>query len=387
MKNPAHKVFSLTPSTIEVKGKKSEKSPDCIADNFSNALSLDAFYRSLPPDLPGWSELYLKIQVEGIRTPETLRAVRNDLRKFNEFFREYHNGTDIRLWLPRTTQRFIEYLEQKGQKPKTVKRALVSVGSCARWVLSVRSDLFQLGDPTLGIKPPIQEALRPQGLTDRQVKQVLDAAYHLICQSYPDQRIGEIDRTHEAWYRKAHRQMRRPFRDYAIIMLLLNTGLRRNEVCDLRLEQLQDKHLRNVKCKGNQYRDLLLPKETQLALQVYLNEERPRDANYFPRSGALFLPSSSRKHRNQTGKLSARSINAIIDHVTREANKNLSAADRIDLHPHNFRHTHAYKLLEEGRSLTYIQKRLGHQSMTYLVLYTQMPENKETELLDKAEFK
>mgnify|MGYP001601465083 CR=1 FL=1 len=41
----------------------------------------------------------------------------------------------------------------------------------------------------------------------------------------------------------------------------------------------------------------------------------------------------------------------------------------------------------KGKSLTSLQKRLGHQSMNYLALYTQMPEQEEKELLDGAEFK
>jgi site-specific recombinase XerD len=101
----------------------------------------------------------------------------------------------------------------------------------------------------------------------------------------------------------------------------------------------------------------------------------------------LFLPSASRKHRNTNGALSPRLINAIVEHIAVEANNGLPEEEQIHLHPHMFRHTHAYQILKKGRSLTYVQKRLGHQSMNYLALYTQMPEGEEKELLDEAEFK
>lgn len=373
--------------TNEVKEKTTEKSPGLIAHILKPASGLDDFFAQLPPDLEGWANLYLKLQVEGIKAPLTLKALKNDLRKFVAFFLDYHHDADIRKWFPRTSQRFVDHLVELGQKPKTVHRALISIRTFARWVLSVRSDLFSLGDPTNAVKPPTQEAMRPQGLTERQVKRILDAAYHLICQTYPDERTAAVEGTKETWYRKAHRQMRRPFRDFSIIMLLLNGGLRRSEICDLRLDQLQGKHLRQVKCKGNLYRDLLLGEETLLALQGYLKEERPRDAGVLPNSDAFFLPSSSRKHRNQTGNLSPRSINAIVEHIATEANKGVPSEELIKLHPHMFRHTHAYQILKKGRSLPYLQKRLGHQSMNYLALYTQMPESEEKELLDGAEFK
>lgn len=136
----------------------------------------------------------------------------------------------------RIFQRFVEHLGEIGQKPKTVHRALITIRTFARWVLSVRPDLFPLGDPTQTVKPPTQEAMRPQALTECQVKRILDAAYHLICQTYPDERTVAVEGTKETWYRKAHRQMHQPFRDFGIIML--NGGLRRSEICELCLDQL-----------------------------------------------------------------------------------------------------------------------------------------------------
>jgi site-specific recombinase XerD len=363
-----------------------EKSATLIADNFSDKSLLDIF-KELPPDLEGWINVYLKLQVDGLNSIQTQKAVRNDLKKFHDFFIEYHHSLDIRQWLPRTTQRFINYLEEKGQKPQTIKRCLFSIRTFARWVLNIRPEIFQMGEPTIGSKPPIQQAMKPKGLTEKQVKRLLDAAYHLICQANPDERLAKVEVTKEAWYKKAHRQMRRPFRDYAILMLLLNGGLRRSEICDIRLDQLQDRHLKNIKCKGNLYRDVLIGEETLRVLHVYLEEERSKDKNIFSESTAFFLPSSSRKHRNTTGQLSVRSINVIVEQIAETANQNLPPEEQIKVHPHMFRHTHAYQILKKGKSLTYLQKRLGHQSMNYLALYTQMPEQEEKELLDGAEFK
>ncbi len=385
--SPSNKVTTNKMTQLAVTPKNGNKSDNLIADNFFQTPSVEDFFQNLPPDLEGWAGLYVKLQVEGIKAPETVRAVQNDLTKFRIFFLDHHNGNDLRKWLPRTTQRFMDHLQEIGQRPKTVHRALITVRSFGKWMISVRPDIFPLGDPTKGTRPPAQESMRPKGLTERQVKQVLDASYHLICQTYPDEKIAGVESSKEEWFRKAHRQMRRPFRDYAIIMLLLNGGLRRAEICDLTLDHLKGRHLRDIKCKGNLFRDVLLGEETLRTLQGYLNEERPRDEKMFDGSNALFLPSSSRKHRNRTGKLAPRTINAIVKNIAAEANKGFPQEDHIQLHPHMFRHTHAYQILKKGRSLTYLQKRLGHLSMNYLALYTQMPEGEERELLDEAEFK
>ncbi|MCD4655609.1 tyrosine-type recombinase/integrase [bacterium] len=316
--NPVNKLNNTKMAKIEVKEKIGHKSGGLIADNFLKAPSMEDFFKNLPPDLEGWAGLYIKLQVEGVKAPQTVRAVRNDLSKFRNFYLDHHNDTDLRKWLHRTTQRFIDHLQEIGQRPKTVHRALITARSFARWVLSIRPDIFTLGDPTKGAKPPAQELMRPKCLSERHVK---------------------------------------------------------------------GKHLRDIKCKGNLFRDVLLGEETLRALQGYLNEERPRDEKMFDGSKSLFLPSSSRKHRNKTCGMAPRTINAIVKNIATEANKGLSEENQIQLHPHMFQHTHAYQILKKDRSLPYLQKRLGHQSMNYLALYTQMPEGEEKELLDGAEFK
>lgn len=358
-----------------------------IADNIFEAQTQSNPFSNLPPDLAGWVKLFLKLQVQGVKAERTYKAQSFDLRAFVAFYQEFVTNTDIRRWLPQVTNRFLEFLGDKDFKAKTIKRYLASIRSFAKWVLKTRPDFFPLGDPTGGVKAPIQDAMRPKGLTDKQVKRFLDAAYFLICQTYPDEKVATIETNQETWYSKAHRKTRRPFRDFAIIMLLLNGGLRRQEICDLNLGQLEGKHLRNVKCKGNQYRDLLLGEETLKALEVYLKEERPTDQAGFAESSAFFLPSVSKKHRNQTGYLATRSVNAIIKKVTETTNRGLPATEKLQVHPHMFRHTHAYQVLKKGRSLTYLQKRLGHQSMHFLSLYAQMTVEEEQELLDEAEFK
>ena len=364
-----------------------QKHDSFIADNFSAPQNLDQFFNLIPPELSKWMEVFLKLQIQGVKSHETMRAVKADLHKFKEFFQEHCSSLDVRRWLPRTTRRFIDHLTEKGQKPKTINRSLVSIRSFARWLISVRPDLLTLGDPFKGIRPPVQDPIRPKGLDERQVKRILDAAYHLICQNYPDENLIKVHSCRQDWQKKGHRNLKRPFRDYAIIMLLLNGGLRRSEICTLNVSQLQGRHLKQVKCKGNLYRDVLLGEETLKAVKGYMEEERPLDSKIFTDSEALFLPSGARKHRNQNGRLSPRVINVIVSNIEKEANKDLPEEEHLKLHPHVFRHTHAYQVLKNGRSLPYLQKRLGHQSMNFLALYAQMPETEEMELLNTSEFK
>src|SRR5205807_1862996 len=81
----------------------------------------------------------------------------------------------------------------------------------------------------------------------------------------------------------------RPWRDRAIIYLLLSTGLRREEVIRLDLDQIEPRTpeaLRNarkakitrVKGKGKTERTVFLSADARAALADYLERERHRDA-------------------------------------------------------------------------------------------------------------
>jgi site-specific recombinase XerD len=85
--------------------------------------------------------------------------------------------------------------------------------------------------------------------------------------------------------RLAHRHAR-PLRDRAIVDLLLGTGLRRAEVADLDLDQLEPRdpnalrqarraRLTGVRGKGRTSRTVFLGLDTRTALADYLAHERP----------------------------------------------------------------------------------------------------------------
>ena len=113
-------------------------------------------------------------------------------------------------------------------------------------------------------------------------------------------------------------------RDYCILTIFLNCGLRISELCGLDLQNIQDDALR-VLGKGNKVRIVYLNDACKDALKRYLAVRRPisgRDHN------ALFL--SSRNER-----ISRSSVHALVK-------KHLSAAglDASEYSSHKLRHEH-----------------------------------------------
>ncbi len=77
-------------------------------------------------------------------------------------------------------------------------------------------------------------------------------------------------------------------RDYAILLTLLTTGLRKAEICSLKVGDLKtyrNQAVIDVIGKGQKFRRIPLKTETLLAIKDYLKASRERD-----RSGSSPLP-------------------------------------------------------------------------------------------------
>ena len=143
-------------------------------------------------------------------------------------------------------------------------------------------------------------------------------------------------------------------RDYCILTLFLNCGLRISELVGLNLTDIQGETLR-VLGKGNKVRILYLNDACQAALEQYLAVRRPivgRDAN------ALFL--SARNER-----ISRSMVHAMVK-------KRLSAAgiDANQYSSHKLRHTAATLMLQNGVDVRAVQEVLGHDHLNTTEIYT-----------------
>lgn len=143
-------------------------------------------------------------------------------------------------------------------------------------------------------------------------------------------------------------------RDYCMLTLFLNCGLRISEVIGLNLSDIQEDALR-VLGKGDKVRIVYLNAACKAALDDYLAVRRPisgRDEN------ALFLSS-----RNQ--RVSRSTVHALVK-------KHLSEAglDSTQYSAHKLRHTAATLMLQNGVDVRAVQEVLGHEHLNTTEIYT-----------------
>jgi site-specific recombinase XerD len=147
----------------------------------------------------------------------------------------------------------------------------------------------------------------------------------------------------------AHRQ-----RDYAMITLFLNCGLRISELAGINLSDVQGEALR-VLGKGNKERVLYMNQACADALAEYLKVRPEVDPKAVP---ALFLSSRYQRIHVQTIHVAVK--------------KHLAAAglDASLYSSHKLRHTAATLMLGHGVDVRTLQELLGHENLNTTQIYT-----------------
>ena len=147
-------------------------------------------------------------------------------------------------------------------------------------------------------------------------------------------------------------------RDRAMLEILYSSGLRRTELLQLRLYDVDQNHGLLTVRQGKGKRDRVVPiGERALAwLDVYLSSSRPEIVRK-PDDGVLFLTSNGVPFTpNHLSLLARRYVKA--------AQIGKSGACHI------FRHTMATLMLEGGADIRYIQAMLGHVRLDTTQIYT-----------------
>jgi integrase/recombinase XerD len=137
----------------------------------------------------------------------------------------------------------------------------------------------------------------------------------------------------------------------AILGTIYSAGLRRSELINLRIQDVQfDKHILYIRGgKGKKDRTSLLSDSISIVLRRYMQKEKP---NYW-----LFEGSGRTKY-------STSSIARILHAAVEKA----GICKRVT--PHMLRHSFATHMLEQGVDIRYIQTILGHESSKTTEIYT-----------------
>jgi len=147
-------------------------------------------------------------------------------------------------------------------------------------------------------------------------------------------------------------------RDKSLLELLYSTAIRRKELINLNIEDvdIKNKTLRIIKGKGDKDRMVPIGDIALKYLIIYLTEARKE----FPdneKECAVYL-------LRDGGRITGSAIDIIFKKYNNKCNV------RIRLRPHLLRHACATHLMQKGADIRYIQELLGHKSICTTEIYT-----------------
>lgn len=156
-------------------------------------------------------------------------------------------------------------------------------------------------------------------------------------------------------------------RDYAILMLFLNCGIRRSELVGLNLTDVYEDRIRVVG-KGNKERIVYFGSSCRKAIDAYLVE---RHKKVLTDNRALF---GSR----DGNRISVTAVHRLVKKALLQA-----GLDSTQFSAHKLRHTAATMMLSGGVDVKTVQEVLGHENLNTTQIYTHI-ENTELKLAAEA---
>lgn len=263
-------------------------------------------------------------------SPVTVKGYGNDLKFFQGWVKDALPTLRLEDLDAQVLGDFRDYLTQERRaRPATVNRKLEALRRLCRWAHDS------------GIhKSNVAEKMRPM----RQVRG----------------RRPQHPRGNEvlALLRAAGSGRRNRLRNYALVVFLLETGVRVSEVVSLVAGDviLRERTgiLRVRRGKGRKERDIPLTAKARRALREYLaGRGKVRD------NAPLFLS-------DRGGAMSVRSVEDTISNLAQRG-----GIDRINVTPHTCRHSFAHRFLRRSPDrLTDLAYLLGHESSDTTAIYT-----------------
>lgn len=156
-------------------------------------------------------------------------------------------------------------------------------------------------------------------------------------------------------------------RDYAILMLFLNCGIRRSELVGLNLTDVYEDRIRVVG-KGNKERFVYFGSACRKAIDAYLPERMERELTD---NRALF---GSRDNN----RISVTAVHRLVKKALLQA-----GLDSTQFSAHKLRHTAATMMLSGGVDVKTVQEVLGHENLNTTQIYTHI-ENTELKIAAEA---
>jgi site-specific recombinase XerD len=284
----------------------------------------------------------------------TLRAYTSDLRCFREYVGKVQKLASHKIFFCEVTKGMIEnFVKERAMidAVATVNRRLACLKSFCGYV----SDKFKSYDPAEKVRNVKDSGLKFKSLSQDEQVRVLEQLEH------------------------------EPVRDWFMVLLLFHTGLRVQELSDMKFWHLsRDRRWFNeVRGKGGRVRAVPIPLELRRAFLRYMDWRTTKPTG--PQYPLIISTTGATRRKPDSYKISVKSIYRVCSRVM------TAAGVREELcHPHTLRHTYAKNVLRHigekirnpSEALVVLRDLLGHSSIQTTMIYLENSKDDISELME-----
>ena len=272
---------------------------------------------------------------------ETKRAYVQAIKEF--FGKDLCNITieDMQAVTPEMANKYAMNLLNNGLKRTSINRKLSALHSfykflCRRSVGIMTYNPFDSDEGCIRFKNAQKNYIAKRALVADEVKTMFDLA------KMDNSIIG--------------------VRDLLVLELLATTGMRRAEICEIKIGDIQltqGVYAINTVGKGNKQSSIVASNEVMGIINKYINM---RGITMKDKDEYLLVSHANRK--SGSGKVSTNMIYRIVKHYAE-----LADIDPDTISPHTLRHTFATQCIGMGTPIQDVQQLMGHASINTTELY------------------
>lgn len=280
----------------------------------------------------------------------TISSYKDSLKLFILFLRD-HKSMNINKFKMHQINRelileFIEWLKNRGNSPVTINHRLAGIKSFLNFAQYESVENLAYLQPVLSVKSLKTTTRQVDYLTEEQMNSLINLP------------------STDTFTGLRHR---------IIMCLLYDTGARVQELCDLKIEDINLGNNPTVKLhgKGSKIRIVPISKNMNQILEVYISK-------FF--SDIKLKNEYLIKNKNNQ-QMSRDGIEYIVQkYATILKNNDPSFPSKV--HPHMFRHSKAMHMLAVDIPIVYIRDFLGHEDISTTMIYARADSRKKNEAIN-----
>lgn len=261
-------------------------------------------------------------------------------------------------------EHYITYLSLEVEnEPRTINRKISALQSLFDYLVKKGETTT---NPVLGVERPKVGKRDPVFLTINEAQLLLKAVKDTSSLSFRQKKYAE----------------KLLARDYAVIYLLISSGLRISELANVKMKDFdKDENILKIQGKGNKERSIPLSFETIDVLTYYLDslpiKSRPKQSEDHLFIGYDF------QSQEYTKQVTVSALQKMIQRQLHRAKQYAPSLQHKTITAHKLRHSFATALVAKGVDVLTVQSLLGHESVATTQVYAHVQDDARKEAITR----